>query len=310
MQNQEYVVDPRHAAQTVAGFLRAMTPGLSWAEARRHCQARRVLINGVVCLEDARRLKAGDRLLFMADSAKPLPGPGDVELVYEDEQILVIDKPAGMECERRKEQVKWPADKRRRQLTLVESLEQRGFQVRPVHRLDRDTSGLMVYARTPEAQAKLIATFARHEIERRYLAVAIGRVKPATVHGWIVRDRGDGLRGSLARKTEEAEEAITQIEVVEAVASGKYTLLECRLETGKTHQIRIHLAEMGHPLCGEKLYLRPKPDAEPVVDSSKAPRQALHCWVLGFPHPQTGEKMRFESELPGDLERWLRRLRA
>jgi 23S rRNA pseudouridine1911/1915/1917 synthase len=220
----------------------------------------------------------------------------------------VVDKPAGMECERRHEQRNWSKQKRQRQQTLVEALADKGCQVLPVHRLDRDTSGLMVYARTPAAQQALIAQFATHSIGRRYRAVAIGSVQAQTVRSWLVRDRGDQVRGSSAQATPGAEEAVTHVAVVEYLLDGKYTLLDCRLETGRTHQIRIHLAEMGHPICGEKIYLRPAPGAEPVVDSSEAPRQALHAYLLEFVHPEMGRPLRFEAPWPDDLKRWLETL--
>jgi 23S rRNA pseudouridine1911/1915/1917 synthase len=296
--------------QTLAAALRALVAGLSWSEARKHILARRAFVNDVVCVDEARRLKAGDVVELRSQSAKPLPSHQSVQVLHADEHLLVIAKPAGMECERRSEQRDWPAQKKLRQPTVVESLYRRGLDLFPVHRLDRDTSGLMVYATTPEAQASLIRTFAAHDIERRYLAVAVGTVHSQTIRNTLVRDRGDGLRGSATGPSDDAQEAITHITSLEAIAGGRYTLVECRLETGRTHQIRIHLAETGHPVCGEKLYLKPHAGAAPIVDDSKAPRQALHCHVLGFAHPKGGRQMHFELPWPEDLERWLTKLRT
>jgi 23S rRNA pseudouridine1911/1915/1917 synthase len=118
----------------------------------------------------------------------------------------------------------------------------------------------------------------------------------------LVRDRGDGIRGSGSGP--DAKRAITHIEPVRTVA-GKCTVIRCRLETGRTHQIRIHLSEFGHMLCGEKVYVKPQIDSSPVSDSSRAPRQALHSAELEFVHPVTKQSLHFHSELPNDLERWL-----
>lgn len=303
----EFVVSADQCNPTLAAFVRTCVAGLSWSDVRRHIHARRVKVNGVVCVDDARRLAAGDRLELLEHSAKPLPSASDVEIVYRDDDLLVIDKPAGMECERRPEQSGWSHEKRRRHPTVVECLEAKGLRVRPVHRLDRDTSGLMHYALNPEAQRKLIAQLAIHAVKRVYLAVAIGEVQSQTVKSWIVRDRGDGLRGSVPEGSAGAQEAITEFVARESLG-GRYTLLECHLQTGRTHQIRIHLAEMGHPLCGEKMYARKAPSAEPVLDGSGAPRHALHSARLELDHPITGTRLAFECPLPADLATWIRKL--
>jgi 23S rRNA pseudouridine1911/1915/1917 synthase len=181
--------------------------------------------------------------------------------------------------------------------------------VYPVHRLDRDTSGLLVLARTREAERTLIRMFARHAIERAYVAVVRGHIGAETIETWLVRDRGDGLRGSspLGASAEGAQRAVTHIRPLEQLP--EYTILECRLETGRTHQIRIHLSELGHPLCGEKTYTH-APGRSLPPDASGAPRQALHAAALAFSHPITGEILRFRMPLPADLKQWLLRLRS
>jgi 23S rRNA pseudouridine1911/1915/1917 synthase len=182
-----------------------------------------------------------------------------------------------------------------------------GPKVRAVHRLDRDTSGLMVFARSTAAEKELIRLFSKHRIRRAYLAVAHGNVADQTIDNYLIRDRGDGLRGStpLGASAEGAQRAITCIEPIKRV--GPYTIVRCRLQTGRTHQIRIHLSELGHPLCGEKVYSG-MPGGEPHADPSDAPRQALHAAELGFLHPITGERLLFQSPLPADLKQWLRTL--
>jgi 23S rRNA pseudouridine1911/1915/1917 synthase len=177
--------------------------------------------------------------------------------------------------------------------------------VRPVHRLDRDTGGLMVFARSVRAERGLMEQFRRHTTRRRYLAIVPGRVEAQTIETRIARDRGDGRRGST-EKPGVGKHAITHIRPVEQFDG--YTLIECRLETGRTHQIRIHLSELGHPLCGEKVYRKPL-SGKPIPDRSGAPRLALHAASLGFQHPITGKEMSFESPLPKDFSHLLERLR-
>lgn len=174
----------------------------------------------------------------------------------------------------------------------------------PVHRLDRDTSGLMVFARTAAAEHNLIAQFKEHSIERAYQAVAIGDVAAERIETWLVRDRGDGIRGS-SPNSEGAQQSITHVRPLKPL--GHYTLIECRLETGRTHQIRIHLSERGHMLCGEKVYFGPQ-GGKKCIDRSGAPRLALHAGRLEFIHPTTQKPMKFQSELPKDLAQFVTRL--
>jgi 23S rRNA pseudouridine1911/1915/1917 synthase len=155
-----------------------------------------------------------------------------------------------------------------------------------------------------EAEQRLIRMFSRHEVQRAYVAVVHGHCDAETIDTWLVRDRGDGLRGSASSgdAAEGAQRAITHIRPMEFLKD--YTVLECRLETGRTHQIRIHLSEIGHRLCGEKIYTH-APGGTPQPDSSGAPRQALHSAELAFAHPITGLTHKFRMALPVDLKKWL-----
>ena len=170
-----------------------------------------------------------------------------------------------------------------------------------IHRLDKETTGVLVFARTHEAQERLKSQFRFHTTERRYLAIVHGHPKELTYRSNLVVNRGDGLRGS----TENAnlgKESVTHIEVLERFAQA--SLIRCRLETGRTHQIRIHLSEAGHPLLGERVYTRGFSGRQ-----LSAPRVMLHAASLGFDHPLTGARITHELPLPADMADVLLRLR-
>lgn len=314
-----------HAQRTVAAFLREKLPGRSWSDIRRLIKARQVMVDGNLCLDGDRRLRGSEVVKLLEHPAAPPPREDDIRIRYLDAHLVVVEKPARMTSVRHAEEQHWSARRKQLQPTLEDLLPralarklsrgERGRRggppgklppVRPVHRLDRDTSGLMVFARTRAAETHLARQFRRHTTERRYLAVAQGNVAAQRMESNLVRDRGDGRRGSTSL-TEVGKRAMTHIKPLEQL--GGYTLIECRLETGRTHQIRIHLAELGHPLCGETLYH--KPLHQPALDdASGAPRLALHAAELSFDHPVTGERLQFEMPLPNDLAGFLQRLRA
>lgn len=184
------------------------------------------------------------------------------------------------------------------------------LRVIAVHRLDRDTSGLMLFARTESIARSLIEAFKHHRVVRKYHAVVHGHPEAQTIDSILIRDRGDGHRGtkpSTATEPDPTEQrAITHFKPVEKI--GPYSLIECQLETGRTHQIRIHLSEAGHLLCGDPIYCK-RPDGSITPDSSEAPRQALHSATLSFQHPISEEKLEFKMPWPADLHRWLSSLR-
>ena len=169
-----------------------------------------------------------------------------------------------------------------------------------VHRIDKDTSGLLVFAKSKAAEVGLGAQFRAHAVARHYLCVAHGEVRAARVESFLVPDRGDGLRGS-ARAPNQGRRAITHVEPIQALRGA--TLCKVRLETGKTHQIRIHFAEAGHPLVGESVYVR---DFEGEGGTFlSAPRLMLHAATLGFAHPISGEPLRFERPPPAEMSDWI-----
>jgi len=236
-----------------------------------------------------------------------------LDVVYEDAHLVVVDKPAGL--------VVHPA-KGHRTGTLVNALLGRGgFEragadpldpeghLRPgvVHRLDKDTSGLLVVAKDEGAREALKALFAKHDIEREYVAVVVGAAKDATYDTLHGRHETDRLR--FTTHVREGKRAVTHVRVLERL--GPATLVACRLETGRTHQIRVHLAERGRtPILGDVVYGKPPKDPAVRAIAEALGRQALHARVLGFEHPVTGERVRFESAIPRDMAVAIEALRA
>jgi 23S rRNA pseudouridine1911/1915/1917 synthase len=164
---------------------------------------------------------------------------------------------------------------------------------------------LVVFARDVQAERNLGKQFRGHTIDRRYLAIVRGQARSEKIESMLVDDRGDGRRGSTITPGL-GKRAVTHVKVLETI--GNYSLVECRLETGRTHQVRIHLGERGTPICGERIYDRPI-HGKPIPDDSGAPRLALHAARLRFDHPGTGKRMTWDSPLPTDLQRLLKRLR-
>jgi 23S rRNA pseudouridine1911/1915/1917 synthase len=313
---QTFSVAPEQTNQTLAALLRGWLPGQSWSQVRKLVAARRVKLNGELWLDDARRLKAGDTVEVLARPQKAPELLDQIVLRHVDESVVVSEKPSGIPTVRHPAERDWLEPRRLRAPTLDDlvlrqlgaSLPRKKHDPRPrlrvVQRLDKETSGLVVFARTVEAERGLGAQFKAHTVTRRYLAVVPGRVAPHTVRSFLVRDRGDGRRGSGPTEGV-GKEAVTHVAVAEKLPG--YTLLSCKLETGRTHQIRIHLAELGHPVCGDAVY-RGKVGVT-IPDASGAPRLALHATELGFAHPATGEAMHWEMPLPPDLREFIARLR-
>ena len=303
------------AGQTVAAVVREKL-GVAWSTARTLCERGKVFLDGKRLLDPAVRVRAGTRLLEVRPREKsPLAPHRELaleSLVYEDAQLIVIDKPAGMssvpyergETGTAMDWVReaWRAQGRR-------GAEATGVPLHIVHRIDKDTSGLLLFAKTKQAERSLQLLWRQHDIERRYLCVVHGRLTDRTAESCFVKDRGDGLRGSYGvfRRPQggppaEARRAITDVRLVERLHGA--SLVECILSTGRQHQIRIHLSEDGHPLVGEKVYVR-----DYAGTRIEADRPMLHAYRLGFVHPRSEELLRFESPLPKDFDETLRRLR-
>ena len=325
LQAQTYSVAACQDQQTLAALLRGWLPGQSWSQVRKLVAARRVKINGELWLDAARRLKHGDSVEVLPRAAPQPRLVDNIPIRHLDQHIVVVEKPAGVSTVRHPAEREWSQERRKlvptlddlvlRQIGLLPHKKSSGPRprLRIVQRLDKETSGLVVFARSVEGERGLGKQFRRHTVTRKYLAIVPGIMPARTIKSHLVRDRGDGRRGSfhpsasLPAERKVGKEAITHIDVVERLPG--YTVVSCRLETGRTHQIRIHLAEAGHPVCGDKVY-RGRIGRPPVEDTSGAPRLALHAAELGFVHPITGEAMRWEMPLPPELCEFLDRLRA
>ncbi|HEY7818671.1 MAG TPA: RluA family pseudouridine synthase, partial [Vicinamibacteria bacterium] len=259
-------------------MLRRHRPGLSWSAARRLVAEGRVSIDGTPVSDSAQRVAPG-QIVRVRETKAPPAAPS--VLVYEDRHVVVAEKPAGISS------VPYVRGERETLMDAVRSeWRRRGLKVQArvlhvVHRLDKDSSGLLVYARTRSSERELQTQFRKRSVSRVYLCLAHGRVESGTVESRLLRDRGDGLRGSASRDRSEGKPAITHVRVVKRFE--RATLCEARLETGRTHQIRIHLAESGHPLVGERVYIRDFEAGGGRLLSS--PRLMLHAASLAFDHP-------------------------
>jgi 23S rRNA pseudouridine1911/1915/1917 synthase len=314
-----YTVPAAQAGQTLAAVLRALRPGESWTQVKALATGRRVAVGGSLCMDPARRLNQGEVVEILAKPAPLIKGetPEGVVIRHLDEDVVVVEKASGISTVRHPAERGWQENRRELVPTLDDITQQaiakrlgvRKHQLprlRVVHRLDKETSGLVAFARSVRAERELGRQFKAHTVVRRYIAIVPGVIKPQTFSTWLVRDRGDGRRGS---GPEEAggKQAVTHVDVLERFP--RHTVLVCQLETGRTHQIRIHLAEAGHPVCGDRVYNR-RSDGSVIPDDSGAPRLALHAAELGFLHPATGQEMVWEMPPPADLMRLMDRLRA
>lgn len=303
------------ASQTLAAVLRSRLK-LSWAQAKQLVASRTVRVAGQTCTDPVRRLKVGQRVEVItpkSEKLQPAPArprlreqsttdvPPGIVVRLVDDDVVVVEKPPGLTTMRHPEEAAefGPRGKKFLPATLADLLPRLLNDHKPViavHRLDRDTSGLLVFARNPAAAKHLGRQFRAHTTRRAYLALVRGLPRDGKIECWLVRDRGDGRRGSGPRG--KGQRATTHVKVLERFDG--LTLVECRLETGRTHQVRIHLGELGCPLAGERVYDRPTHGA-PVPDPSGARRIMLHAASLGFDHPRTGRPAEFSAAMPEDM---------
>ena len=317
MPRSRFVLAPGSRPERVDRALARLLPDISRSSIQRWMTEGRVLVSGKPCrprdLVTSGSVLEVDPGPLPTSSAEPDPSV-DVEVLYEDAELVVVNKPAGL--------VVHPARGHRRG-TLVNGLLARpGFAPAPadsrdrtgalrpgiVHRIDKDTSGILVVAKTVRAREALKAELSAHAVERRYLALTLGVPSVRTIKTAYGRDRRSRLR--FTSKVREGKPAVTHLRVLESFGS-RAALVECRLETGRTHQIRVHLSERaGTPLLGDALYGRKPAAADLLAVTTALGRQALHAAALGFSHPVTGKALRFEVEPPEDFRSALALLRA
>lgn len=304
MEQREYIVEAEGAGQRIDRFLSGEDTGLSRSALQGLVAEGHVLCNGKAPAKSL-KLKAGDIILLEIPDAKPIeavPQEIPLDIIYEDAHLLVVNKPKGM--------VVHPAPGNP-DGTLVNallwhckgSLSGIGGEIRPgiVHRIDKDTSGLIIAAKNDFAHAALAAQLKDHSLARTYVCIVCGKVKDdsGTIDAPIGRHPADRKKMAVTEKN--SRSAVTHWRVLERFSG--YTLVECKLETGRTHQIRVHMAYRGHPILGDMVYGHKKPELG--QDS-----QCLHAKELRFVHPRTGQLVTVCCELPDYFIALLEKLRA
>lgn len=306
-------VSDAQAGQRLDRVLTESLEAFSRSRLKGVIESGQVTRNDEVCRQPALKVSVGDQLVVTipaAVDAVPLGQAMDLRILFEDSHLLVLDKPAGL--------VVHPAPGNP-DGTLVNALIAHcgdgltgiGGVKRPgiVHRLDKDTSGVMVAAKTAEAHAALVTQFSDRTVDRAYRALVWGRPMPpiGEIEGPIGRHPKN--RKKMAVVTRGGKAALTRYRSLESYGDGLATLIECKLETGRTHQIRVHLTHRKHPLIGDPAYGRPGGrralpkalDSDETAILTEFPRQALHAFRLGFTHPDTGQHIDFETEMPDDM---------
>jgi 23S rRNA pseudouridine1911/1915/1917 synthase len=318
-ENKEtFQVGPEHAGERLDQFLLSQLPATSRTRVQQLIRQKVVLVGGAPA-KASRRLHTGEAVSLSGDVARPplRAAAEDIPLnvLYEDDDLAVIMKPAGMMVHAGA----GSTDDERNRGTLVNALLHRfaglsgvAGELRPgiVHRLDKQTSGLIVVAKNDGAHRRLANEFSRREVRKSYVAL---------VHGWLKEDRGTvaaAISRDLRRRTRMTtrrrggRQAITHYAVERRIDSeyGRFTLLRLRIETGRTHQIRVHLASLGHPVVGDTLYGAPREIAGKSRPALSLDRHFLHASELEFPHPGTGKILAFSSPIPEQLGEFLGRL--
>ena len=315
--NIQHKVLPENEGATLATIVRNLKPELSWSRIKKLIAQGHIKISNDVCLDPARRVRTAEDVELLVKPDGKASDKQEITIRFLDEHLVVVEKPPGVNSVRHPAERTWKESRKSLSPTLEDLVtKQIGFltkkgakgkssRLRVVQRLDKETSGLLVFARTADAERGLGMQFFNHSVERKYLALIPGTIAPQSIESILVRDRGDGRRGS-APFSQSGKKAVTHVHIVEKFQA--FTLVGCQLETGRTHQIRIHLAEKGSPVCGEKVY-RTTVNGSILPDGSGFPRLALHAAELGFIHPISGEPMHWNMALPEDFSKLLQHLR-
>lgn len=301
---------------TLAAVLRRNMPELSWNKVRALCRRGVVRVDGEIFLDSSVRLERFQRVDILAHPPERGGVDAAVEILHLDSELVVVDKPARM--------LTVPYEGKERDtlqhLTAIAIRKIEGRSAPPlrvVQRLDKDTTGVLVFARTKRAERALQQQFRQHSVDRRYLALALGMVPSQTCQTHLLRDRGDGLRGSWrgsGQAPEGTKRAITHLERLQvfevdpALCDSRsrplqITLVSCGLETGRQHQIRIHLSEAGHPIVGDRVYCRgyAGPTLAAFAREVDTARPLLHAERLGFVHPADDQQRTFVRDPPADF---------
>ena len=311
IQTIEVRLEPAHAGWRLDRALAASVPTLSRERLKALIRGGAVDAGAAALRDPAHKVRGDEQLRLAVPEPEPAHNqPQDIPLrvVFEDEHLLVVDKPAGL--------VVHPAAGNR-DGTLVNallhhcggSLSGIGGVARPgiVHRIDKDTSGLLVVAKTDVAHEGLAKQFAAHSIDRRYLAIVSGIPKAAegTVDAPLARSAANRKKIAIVASGR-GKRAVTHWRRVAAL--GDAALVECRLETGRTHQVRVHMASIGHPLLGDPVYGRAGKTHRKLLNELHFHRQALHAAELGFTHPVTKQRLSFASAMPADMQQLFKAL--
>jgi 23S rRNA pseudouridine1911/1915/1917 synthase len=306
------VVPAEHAGTRLDQFLALQGLGFSRAQLARRITAGEVLVGGKPA-KPAQKLRAGDRVRFSPSAPRPVELLAEdipLRVLYEDAQVIAIDKPAGM--------VVHPAAGHA-QGTLVSALlhhvsDLRGIggEVRPgiVHRLDKDTSGVLIVAKDEPTLVSLQAVFKQHDLDRRYLAIVAPAPRPAQGEWSTLYGRDPHDRKKFSSRVRQGKTAVTRYQTRERLLDGAAALVEVVLQTGRTHQIRVHFRDHGSPVVGDPVYARAPKDPRVREVARALGRQALHAFMLDIRHPRTGELLRLRADPPEDFQRALASLRA
>jgi len=315
---KHFIATTEDAGKRLDQFLVSQIADTSRARVQQLIDEQKVLVDdrGV---KSSLRLRGGERIAILGDAnSPPLRAMAEeipLDIVYEDDDLAVVNKAAGMMVHAGA----GATEDERNRGTLVNALLHRfgqlsgvGGELRPgiVHRLDKATSGLIVVAKNDQSHRKLAAQFARRVVKKTYIAL---------VHGWMKQDRGTisssisrdpARRTRMTTKRSGGREAITHYAVQERIDSkyGKFTLLEVRIDTGRTHQIRVHLASLRHPVVGDTLYGAPREMSGKNESAISLPRNFLHAAALQLQHPRSGETLSFARPLPEELQVFLEKI--
>ncbi len=307
MAREVWQVGPDEAGTALYPFLRARIAGPTNGAVRRLITTGKVFVGPTAELRPTHVLAAGAEVTLRPEAPRPRRPAAKIGLgiVHEDAQLVVVNKPAGLMSVPYADDDDDTAMHRLWALWRQQGKGQGSKPLYVVHRLDKETSGLLVFARTKGAERALGTQFRAHDVDRTYRLAAHGVVRPVRLVSHLLRDRGDGIRGTaLAPGRDQGRLAVTNVRVLEPLRGA--TLCEARLETGRTHQIRIQLAEAGHPLVGEMVYTR-----DYLRRGGRllpATRLLLHAETLGIVHPVTNERLHFRQAPPPDFMAGLRRL--